>query len=543
MVTDGGSLTSGVGTALGSTGPVIVRAAGGALGRTGVPARVGVRGAGGDRGPVLGRGGGAAAVTLADPVVHSGRGAFGGFPDTGGARRVLVVASAGTVRRLDLARRMPRGATLFTDFHPNSTVGQAVAAAVRHALAANLVVGIGGGSALDIAKAARVLPPDPAATEVIASARPVRRAAQLLLVPTTAGSGSEVTPFATLYRGSRKVSLDAPGVAADTALVDPALTDTCPPDLSWSCAFDAHAHAVESLWSVRSTADSRACALAALDTLTPILRDAGPCPTPAQRDRLSAAATAAGRAIAITRTTAAHALAYPLTAHLGIPHGLACALNLTWLAPLVEEAGADVTDPCGARQVAGAVADIRRRLAPAGTCLGDAIRELLAARGLPARLPAHAGDLVDVFVAEGLASNRMTGTPVRVPPDHVRAALAGQASKGDIAWKGAPDVQLPGDRAGRGAEVHIGPDGGTDDQSPLHRVPGAAGRCDGPARRGVRHRWTGRHAHLLRHGRPGGRGGVARSSSSASRPPLPTRSSTPPAAGVRELPITAEALL
>ena len=381
-------------------------------------------------------------MTPADPVVHSGRGVCGGFPGTGGARRVLVVAGAGTVRRLDLARRMPREATLFTDFHPNPTVGQAVAAAVvRHALSADLVVGIGGGSALDVAKAARVLPADPAAAaEVIAGTRPVRRAARLLLVPTTAGPGSEVTPFATLYLGSRKVSLDAPGVAADTALVDPALTDTCPPDLVWFCAFDALAHAVESLWSVRSTADSRACALAALDTLTPILRDAGSHPTPAQRDRLSAAATAAGRAIAITRTTAAHALAYPLTAHLGIPHGLACALNLTWLAPLVEEAGADVTEPRGARQVAGAVADIRRRLAPAGTGLGDAIRELLAARGLPARLPAHAADLVDVFVAEGLASNRMTGTPVPVPPDHVRAALAGLAARGDFAWKGAPDA-------------------------------------------------------------------------------------------------------
>lgn len=375
-----------------------------------------------------------------DLFVHSGRGAFGPFPDIGAARRVLVVAGTGTVRRMDLVHRIPRDATLFTDFRPNPTVEQAVAAAAaRHALAADLVVGIGGGSALDVAKAARALPADPvAADQVIAGARPVCRTARLLLVPTTAGSGSEVTPFATLYRGNRKVSLDAPGVAADAALVDAALTDSCPPDLTWSCAFDTLAHAVESLWSIRSTAASRAHAEAALDLLAPILRDADPWPARAERDRLSAAATSAGRAIAITRTTAAHALAYPLTAYLGVPHGLACALNLTWLAPLVARGG-DVVDPRGAGQVALAVAAVERRLAPDGADLGDAIGALLVARGLPTRLPARAAALVDVFVEEGLASNRMTGTPVRVTPGRVRAGLAGLAAV-DVVREGTVDA-------------------------------------------------------------------------------------------------------
>ncbi|PPK67175.1 iron-containing alcohol dehydrogenase [Actinokineospora auranticolor] len=355
-------------------------------------------------------------------TVISGRGAFERLDEiTGWAADTLVVASAGTVDRLGLRGVLPAGAALFTDFHPNPTADQALAAArARHEHRATLVVGVGGGSALDVAKAARALPADRAAAErVLRGTDGPRTDARLVLVPTTAGPGSEVTRFATLYRDGHKLSLDAAGVQADAALVDPALTDSCPPEQTWCCAFDAFAHAVESLWSSRATDESRAWAVAALDLLVPILEGAAPTPAADERDRLSAAALLAGRAIDRTRTTAAHALAYPLTTHLGVRHGHACALNLTWLAPMVETAAPDE------RTLPDPVLDTLRRLLRAdGRDLGRVVTDLLAARGLPTRCgSANGTHLVDVVVAEGLASNRVSGTPIRLDPTAVRAAV------------------------------------------------------------------------------------------------------------------------
>jgi alcohol dehydrogenase len=275
-----------------------------------------------------------------------------------------------------------------------------------------------------MAKAARALPGDPVeADQVLDGRRAPRADASLLLVPTTAGTGSEVTQFATLYRKRRKVSLDADGVRADIALVDPALTDSCPPELTWTCAFDALAHTVESLWSTRSTAESRNYAEAALSLISPVLHDSRPTPSSLDRDRLSQGATLAGHAIDITRTTAAHAFAYPLTIHFGVPHGLACALNLTWLATAVEQATSHeiVGEP---EAMTRAVNVLRRALCTDERDLGAAIRDLIAARGLAVRWPTtDASDLIDLVLAEGAASNRISGTPVAFDSTRVRAAL------------------------------------------------------------------------------------------------------------------------
>ncbi|WP_167475311.1 iron-containing alcohol dehydrogenase [Nocardia arthritidis] len=362
-------------------------------------------------------------------TVLTGRGTFDRLAEIAewDSRSVFVVASAGTVNRLRLDRVLPARARLFSQFRPNPTFEQALAAArARHECGARLVLGIGGGSALDVAKAARALPTEQSAAADVLDGRSAPLAdARLVLVPTTAGPGSEVTQFAALYRGSRKFSLDSPGIKADAALVDPALTDGCGPAQTWSCAFDALAHAVESLWSTRSTPVSRTHAVAALTLLIPILRDADPVPSRTERDRLSEAAILAGRAIDLTRTTAAHALAYPLTSHLDVRHGHACALNLTWLATMVEAAEpGDLADARGPAAVASAITTLRRLFGADGRELGRVIQDLLVARGLPTRCPSDSGtELVETVVAEGLASNRISGTPIVLDPALVAAAV------------------------------------------------------------------------------------------------------------------------
>ncbi len=358
-----------------------------------------------------------------------GRGTFRRLAEIAGwdGQDVFVVASEGTFDRLGLRRVLPRRARVFSAFRSNPTFDQALAAArARHDCAAPLVLGIGGGSALDVAKAARVLPADRTAAEhVLDGTSPAPTGARLVLVPTTAGPGSEVTRFAALYRGSRKFSLDNTEVQADAALVDPALTDSCGPAQTWSCAFDAFAHAVESLWSTRSTTGSRAYAVAALILLVPILRGADPVPPPADRDQLAEAAVLAGRAIDLTRTTAAHAMAYPLTSHLGLRHGHACALNLTWLATMIETARPDeLVDPRGPSVVGSAVGVLRNLLGADGQELGQVVEDLLRARGLPTDCRAAGrADLVGTVVTEGLGSNRISGTPIVLDEARVEAAV------------------------------------------------------------------------------------------------------------------------
>jgi alcohol dehydrogenase class IV len=151
---------------------------------------------------------------------------------------------------------------------------------------------------------------------------------QIIAIPTTAGSGSEVTPFATLWdrESSKKLSIDAPWLLPNRPIVDPSLLTTLSGDRLLYPALDAISHAVESLWSKRKTDESREYALKALASseiaITSFKNDT---PDLAQ---FALASTNAGRAIAISRTALAHSISYPLTLSYGVPHGLACSFSL-----------------------------------------------------------------------------------------------------------------------------------------------------------------------------------------------------------------------
>ncbi|WP_050997278.1 MULTISPECIES: phosphonoacetaldehyde reductase [Frankia] len=271
------------------------------------------------------------------PDVISAAGCVSVLPRLVGAgRRVLVVASARAFRAAGVEELLAVSeVALFSGFTPNPRLGDVVAGCrLRDRWRPEVIVGVGGGSALDVAKLVRLLPADVEHARGSLHATRYEPPAQrrpLVLVPTTAGPGSEVTRFATVFDDDTKLSLDHPSVLADVAVIDPDLAASCPPSLVGSCGFDALCHAVESWWSKRSTPHSREFASEALTALVPLLRRPVSEPDAAQRSTLAAAALAAGRAIDITRTTAAHAFAYRLTTQYDVPHGVACLLNLRWL--------------------------------------------------------------------------------------------------------------------------------------------------------------------------------------------------------------------
>ena len=218
-----------------------------------------------------------------------------------------------------------------------------------------VLVGLGGGSTLDIAKLLRCRPATGAGGfDAIAAALrghapwPALTLARLWLVPTTAGTGSEVTRWATLWdteaEPAVKRSFDEPWGWADRAFVDPLLTLSCPHAVTRDCALDTLAHALEALWNRHANPVSDRLAVQAarrvVETLPGLLdkpRDE------ALREQMSLAALEAGFAFSQTRTALAHALSYDVTLQRGVPHGLACALWLptAWRLAIGRSARAD----------------------------------------------------------------------------------------------------------------------------------------------------------------------------------------------------------
>lgn len=197
-----------------------------------------------------------------------------------------------------------------------------------------LVIAVGGGSTLDVGKTlcclyGREIPGVDALRTLITEKRWGTPACRWVGIPTTAGTGSEVTCWATVWdpeRGS-KLSVDTPENFALAAVVDPVLTQSMPLPLSVSSALDAVAHAVESHWAKASNAVSRALAQAAIRRIMGAIEGLF-SEAPSTRSLLSEGCLLAGLAFSNTRTTACHSISYPLTLRYRIPHGVAVALLL-----------------------------------------------------------------------------------------------------------------------------------------------------------------------------------------------------------------------
>jgi alcohol dehydrogenase len=267
-----------------------------------------------------------------------------------------------------------------------------------------VLLALGGGSVLDIAKLLRSVPASGDFESIAAALRgtapwPALRLAPLWLVPTTAGTGSEVTRWATIWdtdgRVALKRSFDEPWGFADRAFVDPELTLSAPAALTRDTALDSFAHALEAIWNRHANPLSDALAVQAARRVRAHL--AGVLAEPAAlagREQLSLAALEAGLAFAQTRTALAHALSYALTLEQGVPHGLAVA---TWL-------------PTACRLAVGRDAGIDARLqavfeVPAAEC-AEALQAWLASLGVATDPAAHGVHDGEARVQAALSSVR-----------------------------------------------------------------------------------------------------------------------------------------
>lgn len=198
------------------------------------------------------------------------------------------------------------------------------------AFGADFVVGIGGGSSLDAAKAIAAFAANPTIEpeQLFDAAAIVNPLLPLALIPTTAGTGSEANPYAviTLPDGLRKRSLVHPGAWAKVAFLDPNYTNSLPHYNTISCALDAFAHGLESYLSPKSTELSSMMAMYAMRGIWDVLTRYPEHFDDEMREMLLYCSCAAGIAISVTGTGFPHPLGYPLTLLHGVPHGAACAV-------------------------------------------------------------------------------------------------------------------------------------------------------------------------------------------------------------------------
>jgi len=255
------------------------------------------------------------------------------------AKKILLVTGKGSYKKSGSEKKLFEclGNTVierFFDFEANPNIKDVqVGISIISSFKPDLVIAIGGGSVIDVAKlinifAAHVIKEKEIYEFVNKSESVNKPGLPLVAIPTTSGTGSEATHFAVVYIGNKKYSFAHKYVLPDFSIIDPSLSYSNPAYIKACSGFDALSQAIESFWAVGSTEESRGYSREAIRIILSSIEMAVVESDEKSMDRMSLAANLAGKAINISKTTAAHAVSYPITKFLDIPHGHAVALTL-----------------------------------------------------------------------------------------------------------------------------------------------------------------------------------------------------------------------
>lgn len=250
-----------------------------------------------------------------------------------GAENPIIITSEGNYTRLQLERLFPDTPT-YTDVTPNpnfETCQKAID--FSGGFVVDCAVAVGGGSVMDTAKTVM----GALGTgindirDLLSVEKDYENRVKAIFVPTTHGTGSEMTMWGTLWDTSKKkkFSISNWNLYPDFAILDPSLTLSLPLDVSLTTVLDALSHSFEAIWNKNANTVSTELAIRAICMIlenVEILKEG--TDNLKVRRRLLEASNLAGKAFSNTRTAAAHSMSYPLTAHYGIPHGIACSITL-----------------------------------------------------------------------------------------------------------------------------------------------------------------------------------------------------------------------
>ncbi len=289
----------------------------------------------------------------------------------------------------------------------------------------DVVVGVGGGSVIDLAKALAALVPAPAGPmrylEVVGEGKPLEAAPlPFVAVPTTSGTGAEVTKNAVIGipDAGRKVSLRDDRMLANLAVIDPALTDGCPASVTLASGLDAVVQVIEPYLSSRATVLTDALCREAIPLGLSALITLMDREDPEARDAMALTSVYGGLALANAGLGAVHGVAGVLGGVTGIAHGVICG---RFLCPVLRdhEAAPDLSEHTRKRLqevkiwIAKAL-DVEENKAI------DALDQWIDEAGLPKLVKLTLGQIdADSIASASAMSSSMKGNPVTIPQERL----------------------------------------------------------------------------------------------------------------------------
>jgi len=291
-----------------------------------------------------------------NPVkIDFGIDALNRLPQWVGNRKALLITSNGFEERGVVATVKEKTSMInrvINNIQPNPTLGQLeVLYKELEFESFDVIVALGGGSVIDIAKALSIYKEKPSDEPFKLIENMLFNGYQsdeilykpIIAIPTTAGTGSEVTPWGTIWDDINKMkySIHTDFLWCEAAIYDPNITLSLTKELTIQTGLDALSHSLESLWNHNRNPVSQMYAVEAIRMIVtdlPLL--AKDLSNPLLREKMMLATTKAGLAFSNTQTAVAHAISYYLTLHHGVAHGIAASITL----PTITEVGLSDTE-------------------------------------------------------------------------------------------------------------------------------------------------------------------------------------------------------
>jgi alcohol dehydrogenase class IV len=276
---------------------------------------------------------------------------IGQIVDELNGRRIFLVTGKGFAKKVGLLDRLSdylKGLPLklFAEVEENPTIETVDRGTSQcRDSECDLVIGLGGGSAMDAGKAIAMLQKNPGSIREYLDQEKVCQAKGLpfIAIPTTSGTGSEVTPFTVITHPAKKAkpAIAPPQNFPDVALVDPELTMTMPFEVASYTGLDALCQAVEGFWSTQGNPATRSLAFQAIKVAMENLESACLRKDKESVVNMSLASHLTGIEMSNIGNTSIHPLSYPITLDYRVPHGFACAIFLPAVirfnAPAIED--------------------------------------------------------------------------------------------------------------------------------------------------------------------------------------------------------------
>jgi len=335
-------------------------------------------------------------------------------------KKILLISGQKTVKRTGISDYLRDYETVIYKIKPSPTIQT-----IKDGLGLlnknnpDLIISIGGGSAIDTGKTIAILSKNPGSVRnfLLKEVLIKNNGLPFIAIPTTAGTGSEVTPYASIIdeKNKQKISLAHRHIYPDVAIVDPSLTLTLPRRITAITGMDALTQGMESYWSVNANSKSDPYALTTVKLAFENLREACNHPENIEfRKNMTKASLLSGAAISHTETTIVHSVSYPITVYFNVPHGLACSLTLPYFMEYnsegVPERILDISKIMGAENISGGVRRLKKLISDIG------LETKLSQLGIKK-------EDIEIIIKKGFRPDRAGNNPRKVTKGDLREIL------------------------------------------------------------------------------------------------------------------------